>query len=68
MRVALDAMGGDFGAAPNIDGAISALQTLSDLQIQLVGDRPQLEAMLEASGFSSDRLQIVGSDGWVEMH
>jgi len=68
MRVALDAMGGDFGAAPNIDGAIAALQTLSDLHIQLVGDRPQLEAMLEKSGFSSDRLEVVESDGWVEMH
>lgn len=68
MRVALDAMGGDFGAAPNIDGAIAALKAREDLRIQLVGDRPQLESLLEKSGFSSDRLELVASDGWVEMH
>lgn len=68
MRVALDAMGGDFGAAPNIDGAIAALTANSDLHIKLVGDRALLEPLLEKSGYSGTRLELVEANGWVEMH
>lgn len=68
MRIALDAMGGDFAPGPNIDGAIAALRDNPDLQIALVGDRAQLEALLEKSGYSGERLEIVPSEGTIEMH
>ncbi len=67
MRIALDAMGGDFGPQPNIDGAIAALKENPDLHVTLVGDAPSLESFLSQSGFRSDRLTLKPADGWVEM-
>jgi phosphate acyltransferase len=62
MRIALDAMGGDHGLAPNVQGAVSALNTTPDLEITLVGDKAQIEAALSAVGGSlSDRLDIFHS-------
>ncbi len=68
MRVALDAMGGDFAPGPNVDGAVAALNSMKDLEILMVGDRAQLEPLLEKTGYSGERLQIVESDGNIEMH
>lgn len=67
MRIALDAMGGDDAPEPNVDGAISALRASPDLEIALVGDRPVLEQLLEKSGWSGERLEVVESDGVVGM-
>ncbi len=67
MRIALDAMGGDFGPQPNLDGAIAALKENPDLHVTLVGDAPSLEMFVSKSGFSSDRLTLKPADGWVEM-
>jgi len=51
MRVALDAMGGDFLAAPNLLGAYSALAWAEDekenLQVLLCAPQKQLEAAIE---------------------
>lgn len=63
MRIALDAMGGDFAPGPNLEGAISALEQFPDLEILLVGDRSLLEAELTKIGHSGKRLSIVPSEG-----
>lgn len=48
MRIALDAMGTDGAPAPEVAGAVGALQELDeDLQIVLVGDREVVERELE---------------------
>lgn len=67
MRVALDAMGGDFAPAPNVEGAAAALQANPDLDVVLVGERPQLEALVEDFGYSGDRLTVQPSQGVVGM-
>lgn len=67
MRIALDAMGGDYAPQPNIDGAIAALQADPALEVILVGDRPALEPLLEKSGYSGERMTIRASDGVVGM-
>lgn len=67
MRIALDAMGGDFGAQPNFDGAIAALKDNPELRITLVGDAATLEPMMAQSGFSQDRFLLHPAEGWVEM-
>ena len=43
MRIALDAMGGDFAPSPNIVGAFEAVERNQKLEILLVGDRACLE-------------------------
>ena len=67
MRIALDAMGGDFGVQPNFDGAITALKEDPELQVTLVGDASSLESLVSNSGFGPDRLVLKPADGWVEM-
>jgi len=63
MRIALDAMGGDFAPAPNIDGAVAALKADPALEVVLVGDEPQLRPLVEQAGFSADRLKVQPADG-----
>ncbi len=67
MRIALDAMGGDYAPSPNIDGAIAALQAHPELEVVLVGDQPQLDPLIAQSGFSDPRLTVRHSDSWITM-
>lgn len=46
MRIALDAMGGDFAPGPIVIGAIQAVQENDSLEVVLVGDRDQITAAL----------------------
>ena len=73
MRVALDAMGGDFAPDPNIRGAVEAVAQTDDLHVILVGDLALLESGLSAAlrqhpAADGDRISIVESDGVVGMH
>ena len=67
MRIALDAMGGDFAPQINIDGAIAALRADPRLEIVLVGDRPEIERLLETQGYSDPRLTVHAADGVIGM-
>src|ERR1700728_2354391 len=60
MRVALDAMGGDFAPAPIITGACEAVADHPELTVVLVGDRDRIEAELaKAPDAPRDRLPII---------
>ena len=68
MRLALDAMGGDFGPQPNVSGALRALAAAPDLSIALVGDQAQLAPLLAAAGtYPHDRLTILHAADTVGM-
>ncbi|MCA9033824.1 MAG: phosphate acyltransferase PlsX [Planctomycetaceae bacterium] len=67
MRIALDAMGGDFAPAPNIIGAIDAVGKIPGLEILLVGDRAPLEQEIASAGGVPDSVKIVESEGVVGM-
>ncbi len=67
MRIALDAMGGDFAPGINIAGAIEALQHDPSLEIQLVGQRELLDVQLTESGYSGERLTVVHAADFIEM-
>ena len=43
MRVALDAMGGDFAPGPIVTGACEAVADAPELTVVLVGDRDRIE-------------------------
>ena len=51
MRLALDAMGGDFGPEVTVPAATAALQRYPELSLTLVGDR---DAILAALGGGAD--------------
>ncbi|MCA9050501.1 MAG: phosphate acyltransferase PlsX [Planctomycetaceae bacterium] len=68
MRIALDAMGGDFAPDPNIRGALEAVAQFSDLEIVLVGDPSVLsEGLSAAGGDVGGRITIQESEGVVGM-
>lgn len=67
MRIALDAMGGDHGPAPNVAGAVQAIAASPDVHVILVGDQRRLEAELSKLGAPSDRIEIVHASQVVEM-
>jgi len=60
MRIALDAMGGDFAPGPIVAGAVEAVLDREDLTTVLVGDQARIEAELaRAPEAPRDRLPIV---------
>jgi glycerol-3-phosphate acyltransferase PlsX len=60
MRVALDAMGGDFAPGPIVSGACEAVSDDPELTVVLVGDRDRVEAELSrAPDAPRERLPIV---------
>lgn len=59
MRVAVDAMGGDFAPAEVVAGAVEAARQLPGLgALYLVGDEPAIRRELEKAGEVPDLLQI----------
>ncbi len=67
MRIALDAMGGDFAPDPNVDGAVAALKANPNLEVVLVGDPTRLEPLLGRSGYDGARLSVRPAEGFVGM-
>jgi glycerol-3-phosphate acyltransferase PlsX len=68
MKIALDAMGGDFAPAATVEGAILAAEMLADkAEILLIGDQPQIEAELQKHGYSSSRISIIHTTQVIEM-
>jgi phosphate acyltransferase len=60
MRVALDAMGGDFAPGPIVSGACEAVADHPELTVVLVGDHDRVEAELaKVPDAPRDRLPIV---------
>jgi len=68
MRIALDAMGGDYAPAVTVEGAIETLSYYDDIDIILVGDESSLKAELQSRKYSPGRIsikhasQVVGMD------
>src|SRR5918997_2401899 len=68
MKIALDAMGGDFGPPNLVAGAVMALQAYSRIeQLYLVGDSAKIEAELQKHTCNDSRVEIVHSTQVVEM-
>jgi glycerol-3-phosphate acyltransferase PlsX len=67
MRIAVDAMGGDHGPAPNVEGAVQAASEL-DVEVILVGDEPQIREQLKRVGSSDPRLTVRHAPQTVDMH
>lgn len=67
MRIALDAMGGDHGPAPNVGGAALALAANPDLTVVFVGDQAQLDPLLGAAALPAGRFEVVHAAHVVEM-
>ena len=67
MKIAVDAMGGDYGPAPAVEGAVQAAQEL-DIDVVLVGDESQIRDQFVRLGCSDPRLTIRHATQTVGMH
>ena len=64
IRIAIDAMGGDFGPEPIIDGVVQALETEKFLPI-LVGDKEEILSLLPQ--YYQDKVEIVEASDVISM-
>jgi len=67
MKIALDAVGGDHGPAPCIEGALQAAKEL-DVEVILVGDETILKRECDHLGYRDSRLSIRHASRVVGMH
>lgn len=59
MRIALDAMGGDYGPEKPVGGALAALGELEgDFEIILVGQEERVRSLLAGRAIPADRLRV----------
>src|SRR5258707_1295221 len=68
VRIALDAMGGDHGAAIVVPGAELSLTRHPDIEFLLFGDRLVVEPLLESRPLLKAASQLVHTDVAVQMH
>ena len=61
MRIALDAVGGDFGLTPNIEGAIQAANAFG-VELLLVGPADKIRAELSARGIAEGDARFLIAD------
>lgn len=66
MKIALDALGGDHGLAPNIEGALQAANAFGS-EVILVGPEQKLRADLSSRGISGSRFEIVDAPDLIGM-
>ncbi len=63
IKIAIDAMGGDFAPKEQVTGAMQAIADISDIEITLYGDKAQIEPFLN----NHERINVVQSDGVIDM-
>lgn len=67
MRIALDAMGGDYAPYVNIEGALESVNDSTDISVILVGDESILSKELEDKKYPSGRLTLKHASQSVSM-
>ena len=61
MKIAIDAMGGDHGMTPVVEGAIQAIKEL-DIELVLVGQEDQIRSELDRVKWTDSRRTIDNVD------
>ena len=68
MKIALDAMGGDFAPQAAVDGAVLAAQELDGkAQIVLIGQEAAVRPLLDQHGDAAASLKLVAASQIIEM-
>ncbi len=63
IRIAVDAMGGDFAPKEQVEGAMRAIKAIDDIEIVLYGDEVTIRPFLS----DDTRIRIVQSEGTIDM-
>lgn len=62
VKVAVDAMGGDYAPAQIVKGALEALRERKDIKIVLVGQEKAINAELTGIDYDKERLSIIHAE------
>ncbi len=69
MKIALDAMGGDFAPHTEVEGALQALnESPEKIRIILVGDEKKIEQELKKHSYNGNEIEIVHASEVITMH
>lgn len=69
MKIAIDAMGGDFAPEEIVKGAVSAVNNYPQVEIFLVGDKDKIERELENNkALNHPKITIYHASEVIEMH
>ncbi|MFW6298523.1 MAG: phosphate acyltransferase PlsX [Bacillota bacterium] len=63
IKIAVDAMGGDYAPKEQVEGAMEAIRKLSDVEITLYGDPEEIKKYLK----DDTRITIEASEGVIDM-
>ena len=63
IKIAVDAMGGDYAPKEQIEGAMFAVEKISDIEITLYGDKEKINTHLR----EHPRIKVVESQGVIDM-
>ncbi len=66
IKVALDAMGGDFAPAEAVKGAIAAVSKKDQLQVLLVGQQEVIEKELEKFSYPKEQIVVIHASEVIE--
>lgn len=66
IKIALDAMGGDYAPAEMVKGAVEALKKKDQVSVILVGQQDKIEKELGGYSYPADRLSIVHASQVIE--
>lgn len=66
-KIAIDAMGGDYGVTVTVPAAVAILNDFPDVHLTLVGDSGLLEHALQSFTYDQSRLHIQHASQQVEM-
>lgn len=66
IKVAVDAMGGDYAPSEAIKGAVAAVQEKENVEVFLVGKQEILERELSTYTYPKERIHIVGASEVIE--
>jgi glycerol-3-phosphate acyltransferase PlsX len=67
VKVALDAMGGDYAPAETVKGAVAALEADPGIRIALVGKDDEIRQELSKYDYQKDRIEIVSASDTIDM-
>lgn len=63
IKIAIDAMGGDYAPKEQVEGAMLAIKNIDDIELTLYGDETEIRKYLT----NEERITIVQSDGTIDM-
>jgi glycerol-3-phosphate acyltransferase PlsX len=63
IKIAVDAMGGDFAPKEQVEGAMLAVKMIPDIELTLYGDETAIRSYLT----NDERIKIVQSEGTIDM-